>query len=608
MKPHLTFITLALSAASSAETLHTGPFGPDGTWNLYQLVKNNLTWDEARKEAEATPAPAGDPGAKGHLVTFASIAENQFVRRLNREQAWCGLNDDERFGGHEAGSHRREGWKWCDGETLAFSNWLPDQPDEWKNRGTGEDAVFFDGSGRWGDGGSGVSGQSDNKFYYVIEWETRAKSPVPGAIPYERVWPAKSVMPEYLPGKWNARWVFGYVKRPDNWIEVPQSLADGLLLLLPPAAPSTAKNKPLVWAEGSVTGKLPWLCLSAQDVSPNRWLPNAQGASNFPDLPQGESYIAAVGGKIHVEKAGSYSVAISATDAFALRVGRLKWKSVTGTGFIDPLDPLTVTQPDIGSPSRMIAVIDLPAGDHPVEFLWMAGDVRSSFEVLSAFGNHSSVSATAEWRPLGYVRHREKVPTLGVADAGWTVERSLPGKKEFGLQDGLIKLELDAARVAKTGVAAIDFNEDSENGASAFPGEPSGGSSDNWPLRATARLVVPRDGIYYIGLRAAGLGALRIKGGVLKGASQAPQGPKDFHQQPDSFDFSGRTDIHNEPEIVTTWDLKAGESDIEVFYVKSIGPASLSVTGCPDGAYIPSLIRTSAAALADDLSGLPQAR
>lgn len=603
---HLTFLSFALCGISLAGPLYTGPFGPDGTWNLYQLVENNLTWEEARKQAESLPAPTGDAEAKGHLITFSSAAENHFARALNREEAWCGLTDDERFGGREAGSHPRNGWKWADGEPLTYSNWKSNQPDDWRGEGSGEDGVLFDFHGRWSDNSAGTGGQSRSNRYFAVEWESHSKTPVAGAIPLERVWPEKPLMPAIVPGKWNARWVSGYVKLPDHWIERPRRITDAHSLLTAP----TAKSKDLVELEGSAMGKLPWLLLSTQGGSRQGWLPAQDGALNFPKLVLLENSVGSVVGKIHVEKAGAYTFLITAEDTFALRIGGMKWKSAGGDGFIDPLDPLTVTQPNGTFDTKALAVIDLPAGDHVVEALWTAEGNRSELTVLSAPGVHLTAGSTTDWRPLGYLAGSGKIPSLGITDAGWTVECSMASDKALGLQDGLVKLELDLGHLVKTGVNAINFADAPEThpahfpDASVFPNDRPNAMSNYWPLRASARLVVPQDGAYQIGLHAAGLGALRIKGDILRRASQTAQNHKDFHQQAHSFDFNGQTDANNEPKIFTEWELKKGEYDIEIFYVKNIGPASLAVFSCLKGPYPPGLLSAGGAKLADDVPGL----
>lgn len=611
MIPKLTFLSLALCGISFAGPLYTGPFGPGGTWNLYQLIEKGVSWEEARRQADAIAAPAGNPEAKGHLITFSSSAESQFARLINREEAWTALTDDERFGGHEAGNHPLNGWKWTTGEPFAYTNWKANQPDDWRGDGAGEDGVLIDGNGRWGDGGTGMGGQSTHGLYFVVEWETHSPTPVPGAIPYVKIWPEKSVMPPLVPGKWNARWASGYVKKPDNWIERPRSIPDAISLLDP--ASNGARLKALSQAEGTSAGKLPWLVLSTLTGCRQAWLPAQDGELNFPALAPLDATVGAITGKIHVGKAGPYTFLVTAENNFALRVGSLKWTSASRDGFIDPLDTFTFTQPIGSFDTKALAVIDLPAGDHVVEALWASDITRSELTILSAPGSHSIEGSTADWRPLGYLKGKEKIPVLGVTNAGWTVESSAAQDKDLNLQDGLVKLELDLGHQTKTGVRAINFADAPETypahfpEASVFPDDHPNTKYDHWPLRATARLVVPQDGIYQIGMHAAGLGALRIKGGNLLRASQTAQDTRDLHLQGDVFDFNGQTDANNEPKIFTEWELKKGEYDIEIFYVKNNGPASLAVFSCPKGPYPPALLVSGGAKLADDVAGLPLA-
>lgn len=609
---------LALCAISGAQELFTAPFGPDGTWNLYQL-KGAATWNDAKRDAETVKGPGN---SAGHLVTFSSIAENHFMRTVaNRQSVWCGLTDDERFGAKEAGSHPREGWKWVTGETLSFSNWKQGEPDEGTGRGeSGEDAVFIGSYGKWNDDGIGVAGQTATRFPYIVEWETRSKTPVAEATPLTRTWPEESVMPDLVRGKWNARWVSGYVKMgiAGNYRQ-PRSLQEASPLLSKDVnAPRADGDQPLlVQNQGQAAGNTPWLWLATPDSNRQGWLAGMGGEqANFAGLPPRSNYIGAVVGKIHVKTAGTYTFAISVEDAFALRIGGLKWKSSSGDGYIDPLDPLTVTQPYGAYNTKALAVIDLPAGDHLVEALWMVETSGSELHVLSAPGTHLTEGSTTDWRPLGHTLVEEPVASLGISEAGWTVDCSPPtvrqkGEAQMGLQDGLIKLELDLARISKNGLAAINFCDSPESnlthypGASLFPNDRPGLPDDHWPLRAHARLVVPKTGSYQIGLHAAGLAALRIKGGQLYNVSQTAQGRNGLNQRQDSFDFNGQAEATGEPKIITDWMLEKGEYDIDLFYVKSDGPASLAVFACSAGPFPPGLLTTGGAKPVTDVPGLP---
>ena len=213
MKSFTAITSIALAGLAQAGEIFTAPYGEGGTWNLYQFVDSRTTWDDAKTLAEAEHPPVGDTNLKGHLVTLSSAAENFMVRWiLNKQSAWCGLTDNERFGGHEAGSDPLNGWVWSTGEPITYTNWKPNEPDNWTDSGTGEDAVFLDRYGKWSDAGSGAGGEFATQEGYVIEWESRAKSPPAGAIPIKKTWPAQIAMPPLVPGKWSARWVSGYTK------------------------------------------------------------------------------------------------------------------------------------------------------------------------------------------------------------------------------------------------------------------------------------------------------------------------------------------------------------------------------------------------------------
>lgn len=618
MKAHTAIVSLLASGAAFAGELYTAPFGEGGTWNLYQRIEQNVTWPDAKRLAEELKAPAGNPELSGHLVTFSSPAENHFMRLVSgRMNVWCGLTDDEKFGGHEANSHPRNGWKWITGEPLTFSNWKPVEPDDWS--AAGEDAVAFDGHGSWNDKGNGFAGQVADRAYFVVEWETRSAKPVDGAVPLTKVWLDDLEMPPVVPGKWNARWASGFTLEDAHTSSRGHSIPQTAQLLLGHAGSGERnERRRIIDEEGSAAGVSPLLWMAIPDNYQQGWFTApCEVKTNFPGLPTDRHFIAAATGKIHVAESGTYTFAISAQEAFALRIGGFKWKSVTGYGHVDPLDPLTVTQPYDASPTKVLAVMDLPAGDHLVEALWMVQAGGCEFHVLSAPGVHLTFGSTTGWRPLGYEKKLSQIPSLGVTDAGWTVECSTASGQKSGepmnLQEGLLKLELDLNLSSKSGVASLNFADAPEAGASHFPaahpfpiegGEPPVGS---WPLRAKARLVVPADGLYQIGLHAAGLGALRIKGATLNGFSQTTQGNKDRNQHEDSFDFDGQANTNGEPKIVGEWQLKKGEYDIDVFYVRKDGPASLAVFSSPNGPYGPGLLTAGGAKLADDLPGLPHA-
>jgi hypothetical protein len=613
MTTRLLALTVLVPGLASAGELFTAPFGEGGTWNLYQRIERNVTWDNARRMAGELKAPAGNPALSGHLVTFSSLAESQFMRQVaGRASAWCGLTDDERFGGEEAGADPLHGWKWITGEPLTFTHWRPSEPDNWSD--AGEDAVWFNNHGNWTDKGNGLAGQTSDRAYFIVEWETRSPTAVEGAIAMTQAWPAGVEMPPLLPGKWNARWASGIVPVGKNSYGTPQTIPQAAIMFMKPG-PTNQR----ISDQGRAALANPWLWVATRDSARQGWLVshNAMELSNFPGLPQSNRYIAAAIGKLQVEKAGAYTFAVTAEDAFALRIGGLNWKAAHGQGHIDPLDPKTLTQPYGDYSTKALGVIDLPAGEVTVEALWMVESTGSEFHVLSAPGVYETEGATTDWRPLGHSRSSSPVPTLGVTAAGWTIEASRqqerPKGSQMTLQEGLLELELDLDRVSASGLASVNFADHPARNparfpnAIPFPNREGVARRGDWPLRARARLVVPKTGSYQIGLHAAGEAALRIKGGELTGVAQAAQGQKDLNVRSNSFDFNGQVQEDFEPKVVTTWLLQEGEWDIEVFYVKHGGPASLAIFSSPVGPYGPGLLTAGGAKLEADLPGLPHA-
>ena len=91
----------------------TGPYGPGGTWNTYQVVTTPVTWEAAAVAAKARtaastnlPSLAGN-NLTGHLVQISDEDENTFVALLAAQAAnsgnsniWLGLNDVESEGNY----------------------------------------------------------------------------------------------------------------------------------------------------------------------------------------------------------------------------------------------------------------------------------------------------------------------------------------------------------------------------------------------------------------------------------------------------------------------------------------------------------------------------
>ena len=144
-------ITALMLSPSVAQNYFTGPYGPGGTWNLYEVVNTAVQYSTAKSAAEAKTADQTIlvPDTKGgHLIAISSRDENSFAIAAasvvtGSPNVWLGLTDDPAFGGFESGAHnvndpslnRGAGWVWL-GEAGAstalqatdFVAWAPGEP------------------------------------------------------------------------------------------------------------------------------------------------------------------------------------------------------------------------------------------------------------------------------------------------------------------------------------------------------------------------------------------------------------------------------------------------------------------------------------------------
>ncbi|RYD63489.1 MAG: hypothetical protein EOP83_12020, partial [Verrucomicrobiaceae bacterium] len=414
---------LSVQAGWPDGTLFTAPFGPGGTWNLYKTVSVPMTWTEAQSAAERSVDPLGKTGKPGHLVCISSAAENMFVyQKVQGHYIWIGLSDHEKRGGKEAGNDRKNGWHWLSGEPLTFEAWRSMEPNEFE--ATGEDAVAMESSGRWSDWPMGSEGQSEFRHASMIEWETRSPEPVAGAEVIRPVLPKKwsvdllnpqgKVMGE---GPWTATSALG-IQTFSIWTAV------GDLQRLMPAQ--------------EIVYRFPRMNYHVEHGSffAGGW---AEIKDN-PNFPMTFDPCAALHvGKVKFDKPGTWSINVHGDDYYAVRFSGRKWKSVTGLGGIDPLDPETMYYECESGDGWSIGVIDLPAGESTVEVFLGNRVFDGMIQMLAAPGEHMVDGSTDQWRVMGHKAAGE-LAWPGVGSKGWTVIRKdLPvGSKpmEF-LKDGM---------------------------------------------------------------------------------------------------------------------------------------------------------------------------
>ncbi len=127
----------------------------NGHW--YQRIDQAMTWTQAKTLCESSG---------GYLATIISQAENDFIaNRLvipGNHLAWLGATDSDSEGI----------WKWTTGESWAYTNWSPGQPDN--GCGGAEDYLhmwFSEYPGKWND--EKVDGSCGQILMYPIcEWNS----------------------------------------------------------------------------------------------------------------------------------------------------------------------------------------------------------------------------------------------------------------------------------------------------------------------------------------------------------------------------------------------------------------------------------------------------
>jgi hypothetical protein len=592
----LPLVASAMVSASLAQHLPPGgymtaPFGPGGTWNLYQTSMAPLTWTAAQELAEKTNDSRGGTGKAGHLVAIGSAAENMFVYQyVLGSYIWIGLTDNERWGGKEAGADRGGGWRWVNGEPVTWSAWRSPEPND-RDAG-GEDGVAIERSGRWADWGIGSAGQSVHRHPFVIEWDTQLPQPVPGVLQIGRV----------LPAKWPADLLAwdGEAKGSGAWNIFGAINLNGAHIRSVTSALSAA-------LAGDVRHyRLPRLNY--------RWPGRPERAGGWMDITDRPVHPCIEGGcgalhvaKIHVEKKGTWSFNVHGDDFFALRLPGLKWKSASGLGGIDPLDAETLYFDTVSGDGGVIGVIDLPAGDHVIEIVSGNRLFEVMLQLMAAPGEFAEEGATDRWRFPGH-KAAGDLAWPGIDDAGWTVSRTdqQPGGPPLAKLEDALALADSGKGVVPEKFAAVNFIDSGAAGdiefpkPVSFPGDKPG-NQEKYVVKAAGKLVIPRDGLYHIGIHAEDHCALRIADRkwlrIVRDTGYLAKIEGDTLYEEDT-DFSGTN-----AQIVGEIALEKGTYEIEALYAEINGTSVLSVFGGPAG-FPPRLLTKDGAKIEPDIDGL----
>lgn len=161
-------ILAGIVAACAASAANAAPVQFSGNGHWYEFVSTTKSWTNALADASSSTFM----GMTGHLVTITDAAENAFVLSVtNGARAWIGATDLDAFSsegnfvwaaGPEAGT------------PLAYSNWIPGEPNNLGN--IGEDFVEMRSNGQWNDLPSYM------RLGYVVEYSP-APVPLPAGLP-----------------------------------------------------------------------------------------------------------------------------------------------------------------------------------------------------------------------------------------------------------------------------------------------------------------------------------------------------------------------------------------------------------------------------------------
>ncbi len=518
----------------------TGPYGTNGTWNLYEVVGGDSgafqTWYNAYASTINYIDPVAGTSVTGHLVTIRSQAENAFVQRLQRVvdpstyheayigDCWIGLTDNEMFpGAHESGKtdpeavRRTNGWVWVNGEpfdSTTYMNWNGGEP----NDSPSEDAVLIYAGGAWNDLASGIPGSGDSTDatrMYIVEWDIGAAGPITSAT--ETVNTVLPVLPPTLPGPAPTNGSFsGYCVQNAGTVG---SVRQGVERLLSGAGTITQTD----------TG-IP--TLNAYDPE--------NGAINAGLFPNNKPFFANTAGVddedctivhkgrivVKPEDAGPWTFGVHSDDGFALRICGQTWQKAYGLGIVDDADRSILTFENPTGDANTRGVINLAAGTYDLEFVFFERGGGFVYELYAAKGDWENDGDTDTWRLVGHTSCGVE-PIAGIVDPGdgngWTVWWN-PPDSAGAITDTNTAWNAVAPYIGVAGygatVPAINFYDPDAGSADEvvpsvpFPLDTMGVDDNNFGLYMEGQLLVPSNGTYAIGFRGDDGGWLQIEGQI----------------------------------------------------------------------------------------------
>jgi hypothetical protein len=403
---------MMVSSAAQAQNqnLFTAPFGPGGTWNLYEVFGGNsiyapnppTTWWSANTIASDSSRTISGVTKNGYLASLHSLAENAYVHSIaGGGDVWIGLTDNETFGGTEHGNtsglprppagqvpgpgQYGVGWVWTSGEPMTFINWGGGEPNDFNGA---EDAGHLRGDGQWNDHGLGALGQSGPDLRYVVEYPFNFADPVPGAnFVYPQSGPP-TMPPAPLPGPEGGAGFFGLVE--------VRGLGG-----VPHIRDAIAK----VTSGGGTRfeGTAPYINHTDPQTNPTAGMFNPKIPFLSDTAGDDNDIQALYKGRIRVPETGVYTVGVQSDDGFVLRIVGKNFSNVYGAGMIDSSDPANnvLAHPAPTGNSNTRGVITLEKGDYDIEYVVYENGGGAWWEVFVAPGHHQNFGDTGAWRLIG---------------------------------------------------------------------------------------------------------------------------------------------------------------------------------------------------------------
>lgn len=286
---------------------------------------------------------------------------------------------------------------------------------------------------------------------------------------------------------------------------------------------------------------------------------------------------------------GDYTFGVHSDDGFGLRVlGGPEFTSVESgvdneNGTIDPVLATTLLHVAPTGDANTRGVLNVPvAGTYLVEFFWWeaAGGDNGELYVSQGAITGGDADPNADWRLVGdsesFLYDRP-----GVDSDGWTVVATAPREEELGtLAAAITALEGDTV---SANADALNHSDPDANGGEAavggddaVPGGVEGTDDDNFAIKGTAKLVIPRTGEYNIGFRSDDGAQLRIIGQDWKEIVSSALEDGVAVIEGDALIADVPT---GNSQTIASIDLEEGTYDIEFIGFEIAGGANFEVVG-----------------------------